>query len=531
MGNVVDRARASVQVSWLVVVLALVAGLGDALTLRSSDGVDHVVDVAASAFSHSGTLRNLFANDNGDERGSVRIVNAEGRDRRRVVRMPAIASSELQLIVAFINAVAVPEVGRAALWIEDGIRASDVGALCRLLSAAHYLDMPALTVAVAYSRRFQAGLAATREIDIPRDALPCVLGLTRIGEMARTAAQVAVASEIRRVLVGGGRVTLVNSKPMGGCRNLLHWSVRNDQAMVAQLLLSLPGIDVNVRDESECTPLHEAVRKVRAPRANVTARDADGRIPLHCADDSGSHDVVEMLLAVPGIEVNARDQYGRTPLHRAVHRGHRGIVGALLNAPGIEVNAPGENLLAPLHEAVFAPRGADLIDLLLGAPGIDVDARDAYQRTPLHYARHAVGVSVVEALLRAPGIDVNARDMYGATALYRAVATTDTRAFELLLGAPGVDVNARSKRQYTPLHFAAAHRCCRVVELLQTAPGIDLDARTASRRTALDIARMKRYREIETLLSGRPASLLERLAACVWDLCLWDSSRWVCCPP
>ncbi|XXQ39621.1 Ankyrin repeat domain-containing protein [Plasmodiophora brassicae] len=523
MGNVVDRARASVQVSWLVVVVALVAGLGDALTLRSSDGVDHVVDVAASAFSHSATLRNLFANDNGDERDSVRIVNAEGRDRRRVVRMPTIASSELQLIVAFINAVAVPEVERAALWIEDGIRASDVGALCRLLSAAHYLDMPALTVAIAYSRRFQAGLVATREIDIPRDALPCVLGLARIGQMARTVSQVAVASEIRRVLVGGSSVTLVNSKPVGGCRNLLHWSIRNDQAMVAQLLLSLPGIDVNVRDESECTPLHEAVRKVRAPGANVTARDA--------ADHSGSRDVVEMLLAVPGIEVNARDQYGRTPLHRAVHRGHRDIVGALLNAPGIEVNAPGENLLAPLHEAVFAPRGADLIDLLLGAPGIDVDARDAYQRTPLHYARHAVHVSVVEALLRAPGIDVNARDMYGATALYRAVATADKRAFELLLGAPGVDVNARSKRQYTPLHFAAAHRCCRVVELLQTAPGIDLDARTASRRTALDIARMKRYREIETLLSGRPASLLERLAACVWDLCLWDSSRWVCCPP
>lgn len=62
----------------------------------------------------------------------------------------------------------------------------------------------------------------------------------------------------------------------------------------------------------------EVVELLVAKRADVRARDVDGRTPLHGAIVRGARacDVARMLLSV-GADPNARDNFGYTPLHIA----------------------------------------------------------------------------------------------------------------------------------------------------------------------------------------------------------------------
>ena len=68
------------------------------------------------------------------------------------------------------------------------------------------------------------------------------------------------------------------------------------------------------------------------------ATGADRGTPLHKAAQSGSHNVVEVLLTSPTIEVSKRDWLYRTPLHEAAQKGHHKVVEMMLAVPTIEVN-------------------------------------------------------------------------------------------------------------------------------------------------------------------------------------------------
>lgn len=62
----------------------------------------------------------------------------------------------------------------------------------------------------------------------------------------------------------------------------------------------------------------EVVELLVAKRADVRARDVDGRTPLHGAIVRGARacDVARMLLSV-GADPNAPDNFGYTPVHIA----------------------------------------------------------------------------------------------------------------------------------------------------------------------------------------------------------------------
>lgn len=59
-------------------------------------------------------------------------------------------------------------------------------------------------------------------------------------------------------------------------------------------------------------------------------------------------DLVKQVLSIPGVDVNAKDDYGRTALHYAARSNHRKAVKALLEAPGIDVNSKSDNGSTPL---------------------------------------------------------------------------------------------------------------------------------------------------------------------------------------
>jgi len=64
----------------------------------------------------------------------------------------------------------------------------------------------------------------------------------------------------------------------------------------------------------------ERVRELIKRRADVNARDKDGRTPLHHAAYNGRLEVARLLVE-RGADVNARDKNGWTPLDIARERG------------------------------------------------------------------------------------------------------------------------------------------------------------------------------------------------------------------
>jgi ankyrin repeat protein len=61
--------------------------------------------------------------------------------------------------------------------------------------------------------------------------------------------------------------------------------------------------------------------------------------PIHVAVENARLDVLEMLLARPGIDVNAQTSVGFSPLHVAVHSQNPRAVEMLFIRPEIDANS------------------------------------------------------------------------------------------------------------------------------------------------------------------------------------------------
>jgi len=101
------------------------------------------------------------------------------------------------------------------------------------------------------------------------------------------------------------------------------------------------------------------------------------------ASEYGSTDVVELLLAVPGIDVNLADNEGQTPLYWASRRGHSEVVELLLRAPGIDVNRPNQDGETPLYRASYGVHAEVVV--LLAAAG-EEEPPPLPQRSPIRPA-------------------------------------------------------------------------------------------------------------------------------------------------
>ncbi|CEP01614.1 hypothetical protein PBRA_008556 [Plasmodiophora brassicae] len=346
-----DRARLASPFA-LIVVVVLAGARTDAVALRSSDGVVHHV-ATSDAVAQSGLLN--------------RLLGVIGEDD--LVPLSAVGNSELRLIVEFVNATARHDqsdfAAAAARWVRRRLSGAGPDAQCRFLTAADYLDMRSLMVAIASTKRTWGDVVAMREEMLSPNAHRFVVdnapGVVRLGQVASTNSQQELVERIRHHLAagdGGGDIAFVNSVRWNRLGNVLHWAASQGEDLIAELLLSAPDIDVNARcTKSFGTPV-------------------SGNTFLHLAAKSGHANVVRLLLKVPGIDVNTRDGSGMTALHWAVVNASRRVVALLLEAPGIDVNARELRFRwTPLHwacELGLVP----IVGLLLNAPDIDVNLAD-----------------------------------------------------------------------------------------------------------------------------------------------------------
>jgi ankyrin len=295
--------------------------------------------------------------------------------------------------------------------------------------------------------------------------------------------------EIAQMLLDHGAKVILKTEPG---ETALHavakgkYEHQEDGVSVAQLLLAC-GLDPNVQDEHQSTPLHiassygklEIIQLLLDHGAKVNAMDDKGETPLHrvlCDNynprpQDGVH--IANLLLEHGGDVNAQTKQKQTPLHFASYFGKPEIA-HLLFVHGAIVNTPDNNRETALHKVSQNNHDSEeayigVVQLLLEHSG-NVNAQTKQQRTPLHFASYFGKLKIAHLLLN-HGAKVGVSDDISETALHKVSCgkynseAAGVGVVQLLL-EHGEDVNVQTKQQQTPLHFASYFGKLEIARLL-----------------------------------------------------------------
>ncbi|HEV2601468.1 MAG TPA: ankyrin repeat domain-containing protein [Candidatus Babeliales bacterium] len=152
------------------------------------------------------------------------------------------------------------------------------------------------------------------------------------------------------------------SAPTATLENELRKAFREDGVgalATVQKLFKEAGIDVNAAGPTpemiavadHLILIVEELLSLKKPdgslAVNINQSNADGITPLLAACEIGLYEMIEKLLAVPGIDINQANNNGETPLLVACKRSPY-AVSALLAVPGIDVNKADNNGETPL---------------------------------------------------------------------------------------------------------------------------------------------------------------------------------------
>ena len=141
----------------------------------------------------------------------------------------------------------------------------------------------------------------------------------------------------------------------------IHRACRWGQRDIVKSLLDIPGININIKNNS-------------------------GFLPIHYACDYGNKDILILLLCHSNIKLNEKSYSGETPLHRAVLKGNKDMVEILLMNQ-VRVNDRNSDGKTSLHIACY--NDYKDIALLLIQHGAGVDFTDNDGKTPLDLLRDA----------------------------------------------------------------------------------------------------------------------------------------------
>ncbi len=188
----------------------------------------------------------------------------------------------------------------------------------------------------------------------------------------------------------------------------------NDRLAFVRAMLTA-GASPSVEDDAGMRALHFVALKgrhellvVAFTPADITARDAAGRSPLHYAALGNQTTVLNWLLD-HAADIRAVDKLGETPLHAAARRFRTEAITRLLDA-GADVNARSKDGDTPLLLIAKHAKDADELDAGLVAAaeqliarGAAVDAKDAAGMTPLRAAEENEHPKLAELLRKHGG--------------------------------------------------------------------------------------------------------------------------------
>ena len=296
----------------------------------------------------------------------------------------------------------------------------------------------------------------------------------------------------------------INMMTPGG--TFLYIAAVNNHNAIVKVLLSRPGIKVNLGSPSGATPLSAAAQRgcleiagmllqhpdinpstgtyehgtpslaiaayhghekmvellLSSGKVNINLRDKGGATALFVAVERNWPKVVKPLIS-KGADVNLPLRDGTTPLCFAAHSGYRKVAELLLQAPGVQVNKPGTDNATPLVMACYQEH-KEIVRLLL-KHGADPDMATRNGITPLHTACRARNTKIVELLLNNKA-DPDIVESTGVAAIHIVCVTGHTKILKMLLDA-GADMDMKAHDKYTPYQIASIAGHHEVMKLLQ----------------------------------------------------------------
>ncbi|XP_076392292.1 transient receptor potential channel pyrexia isoform X2 [Megachile rotundata] len=235
----------------------------------------------------------------------------------------------------------------------------------------------------------------------------------------------------------------------------------------------------------------DLVKTLLSKNAKVSARDCDGRTPLHLAACAASEKIIEELIKYGAnpCEWDFNKKY--TPLHCAAAIGNIACVKCLLKSRA-DVNA-GLSGKSPLYYAVLS-NAADCVEALLQS-GASPNNPQVYTETPLHVAASLGSVTCMKLLLNY-GADVRVQfSSMRSTPLHLAAEEGSAECTKLLLDA-GAACEVKNSRGQTPMHLAALSQSAETLETLINF-GAKVNTEDNDGRTPLHAAVAKVTRGIE----------------------------------
>lgn len=235
--------------------------------------------------------------------------------------------------------------------------------------------------------------------------------------------------------------------------------------------------------------LETVARTLIEHRANVNSRDADNKTPLHIAIENQQVEIISLLLSIPEIDLSLRDRSGLSPFATALtFRNNKAAQSILDKLPSAaeQFDSKGQNFL---HTAI---KKNDLESVLfLISIQVDVNSRvqDSTLSPPLHLAARNGNETLVRSLILA-GARVEDRDalkytfsffkknfvlklicflMKRQTALHVASQAGNASVISALI-QNGVDYDALDVNNDNALHVAVREGHLNVVSYRENSP-------------------------------------------------------------
>lgn len=211
---------------------------------------------------------------------------------------------------------------------------------------------------------------------------------------------------------------LENERPLIKYDSRLHAAARaNHPALIDRFIGS--GIDVDVLDDADSTPLHsacssnqaEAVKALLAAGAAVTARGSHRSTVLHhCAINGADRALEAILPSLPQELLDAKNDDEATPLHVAAENNHANIMERLIVAGASTTATTRENMNALHLSSLFGNIAAAMV--LVESNKVAVDATAANGVTALHLAAMQGHLFLVKYLVE-KGASIDATTTHG----------------------------------------------------------------------------------------------------------------------
>ena len=201
---------------------------------------------------------------------------------------------------------------------------------------------------------------------------------------------------------------------------------------------------------------------------------------LHYAVKNNSEDLLDLLLSQPGVDVNIRCTRGNTPLIDACNqRDHLNIVRRLCQVREINPNITSVSGQTALSYAIFR-NNAEYVKILSTLTHIPVywNIANIFGEYPIIMSLKLCHIDIFQIILSTPGIDLSVSDVSGKHITHIALQHYDNRvqrAVELLSKDKRVNWNIKNSDGDTPLMHCLALDKIENAQCLINIPGIDLN--------------------------------------------------------